>query len=219
MKICSCGYQTDNPSVMRCDKCGSYMRPPAEEQAVIQSDTDTTEDYVSHEIPVIYRSDVGLGGVFFIILICLSTFVGYTIYKTGLPALIPDLLALGIGLILSLILITIVCLLTANVMGISFGTLGSFIVKMTAIILVADVIILLIPFPFVGAIISFVVFIAMVERYFKLQWDGLVAFIIIVSIVYILGRLWLHGFIEFLIEHLSMGIILVWRLLLVMLST
>ena len=82
-----------------------------------------------------------------------------------------------------------------------------------------DIINMLIPVLFIGATISFVIFIAMVERYFKLQWDGLIAFIIIVSIVYILGRLWLHGLIGFLIEYLAINIVLLWRVLLLMLST
>lgn len=217
MKICKCGYTTDNPAFLHCDKCGSILR------SIDDADPDTRYEHgdgdVAYDMPVIYRSDISLGTVFFIILLCLATFSGYTIYKAGLPRLVPDLLTLSIGLITSLILITIVCLITANIMGISFGTLGSFILKMTAIILVADIIMLFVPVPYIGPILSFVVFIALVERYFKLQWDGLIAFIIIVSIVYILGRLWLYGLIDFLIEHLEFRIVLVWRLILLMLST
>jgi hypothetical protein len=217
MKICKCGYKTDNPAFLHCDKCGSILR------SIDDADPDVRYEHgdgdVAYEMPVIYRSDVSLGGVFFIIFLCLAAFSGYTIYKAGLPQLVPEFLTLSIGLIVSLILITVVCLITANVMGISFGTMGSFILKMIAIILVADIIMLFIPVPYVGPILSFVIFIAMVERYFKLQWDGLIAFTIIVSIVYILGRLWLHGLINFLIEHLAMNVVIVWRFILLMLST
>jgi len=213
MKKCRCGFITDNDSLFRCDQCGSILH--GEHGAPLSSDGPPRSDV--QLIGEVYSAETKIPNVLAVIAVCLIIISGFTVYKSGIPAVIPVLGLMGLRYVISMILITLVSLITASIMGISFGTIDRFIIKMTAVIFMADTIMYVIPYPLVAGCFAFIVCIAMVERYFKLEWDGLIAFVIVSSVIYIFGWLWLTGIYTFLLAQANNLFIDYWRKLIIFL--
>lgn len=203
MKTCNCGYSTTNKNVKYCDKCGALLNCETQEEVR----RPVKKEDVNHH----HGHGMGLGSAIMVALISVAGYIGYVIYMKGISELATSIQSFSILIIVSLILIIIVSIITSKIMNVDFGGIVSYIFKMISVITIAETLTQIIPIPFLGPIIAFIVFIGLVEYFFDLQWDALIVFGICMAIIYILGRMWLEGLFSYLERMMHLNIIILWR--------
>ena len=99
--------------------------------------------------------------------IALVVFVGYGFYTAGAAGAAMALVALGIQLVIGVVLAIIACFITAKLMGISFGPIGTASLKLAAIFAFPAAVSLFIPL--VGWLVALFLYFGLLAWLFDLE--------------------------------------------------
>lgn len=119
--------------------------------------------------------------------IALAVFVGYGFYAAGAAGAGVVLMAVGVQLVIGVLLAIIACFITAKVMGISFGPLGSASLKLAAIFTFPAAVSLFIPV--VGWLAALILYFALLAWLFDLEAFEAVVCAVVIWVVRMLAVL------------------------------